>query len=247
MQRAAPPGAPPPRGNPLPRHSAVIPVPRLEDDFYDWHERHAAKKREAAAAEHPVIFIGDSITHLFEGHPGMPDHGDRLWRGEMARYRPLNLGFGWDRTQNVLYRLADGELDNQRPRLVVLAIGTNNLTGTQNAPTNTPEEVRDGVAAVCRLLRERCPGSRILLMAVLPRGAPEDPLRDAVRRTNALLAGAASSLENSCFLDIGDRFLDDAGRIPTTLMADLVHPTEAGYRIWLEALKPHLEAAIREA
>ena len=66
------------------------------------------------------------------------------------------------------------------PQWVILAIGTNNLTGTPNARANTPEEIVDGIDAIYREIRKRSPESRIILMAILPRGAqPNDPLRQA--------------------------------------------------------------------
>jgi len=109
-------------------NSATIATPVLEHDFYDWHERHRAKCLECERNNHDLVFIGDSITHLFEGDPAVPGRGERVWARYYGQRRALNLGFGWDRTQNVLWRLAHGEFAGQRPRLVVILIGTNNLT-----------------------------------------------------------------------------------------------------------------------
>ena len=217
--------------------NTVVPVPKLEEDFYDWHARHEAKCREAASRNHDLVFIGDSITHLFEGDPNVPGRGERVWKEYYGGRNGLNLGFGWDRTQNVLWRLAHGEFSRQTPRLVVILIGTNNLTGTANAPTNTPIEIVEGIRAICGQVVDASPTSRILLMGVFPRGAADDPLRERVHEVNAMLQEQVEDLHSVHFADIGDRFLSADGSIAVDIMSDGVHLTEKGYRIWAEAIE----------
>lgn len=231
--------------SPSPAESAAtVPVPKLENDFYDWYARHAAKAQAVAAGPHDLVFIGDSITHLFEGDPALPGRGEKLWTAFYGARRPLNLGFGWDRTQNVLWRLDHGEFAGQTPRLVVLLIGTNNLTGSANAPTNSPIEILAGIRAVCQRLHATSPASRILVMGVFPRSTPEDPLRQRIRELNALLRAETTTWPRVLFADIGERFLSADGTIPTALMNDRVHPTEAGYRIWADAIEPIVAGAL---
>ena len=226
------------------KHAAVVPVPKLENDFYDWYVRHEAKVVEAAGGACDLVFIGDSITHLFEGHPNWSGRGERVWAEFYSRRKVLNLGFGWDRTQNVLWRLDHGEFTGQTPRLVVLLIGTNNLTPTANAPRSSPEQIGEGIAAICQRIRSLSPESRILLMGILPRSEPDDVLRGDIHRANELLKDYSQTQVAIDFVDIGDRFVDETGRIPVTLMEDLVHPTEMGYRIWAEALEPTVLAVL---
>lgn len=218
-------------------NTAVVPVPKLESDFYDWYGRHEAKCREAASGNHDLVFIGDSITHLFEGDANVPDRGENVWKAYYGTRNALNLGFGWDRTQNVLWRLAHGALAGQTPRLVVLLIGTNNLTGTANASGNTPAEIVEGIEAICRQVSNASPKSRFLIMAVLPRAAASDPLRARIRELNALLLPRLGRRPGVEFMDIGSRFLSSDGSIPVDLMNDGVHPTEKGYSLWAEAIE----------
>ena len=151
--------------------------------------------------------------------------------------RTMNMGFGWDRTQNVLWRLRQGEFEGISPRWVVLLIGTNNLTGTNNARASTPAEVVDGIAAICREIRQRYPNSRIILMAILPRGSlPNHPLREPIAKTNQLLAQRFAGDPSVTYLDIGSRLLGADGTLSTGLMPDGTHPSDAGYQIWAEAL-----------
>jgi len=81
----------------------------------------------------------------------------------------LNIGFGWDRTPNVLWRLENGHFANQHPKLIMLNIGTNNFSRTANYPGDTPEDVVDGIAAILATLHKYSPETHIVVMAVFPR------------------------------------------------------------------------------
>ena len=222
-----------PEGN-----SAIIPIHKLEEDFYDWEQRHDAKCFECECSNHDLVFIGDSLTHFFEGHPDYPGRGEDVWTQFYAPRSALNLGFGWDRTQNVLWRLGHGEFAGQTPRLVVILIGTNNLTGTDNARTNTSIEIVEGIQAVCRHIREASPSSHILLMGLFPRSEAGSPLRNEVREINNMLQSMYEDHQSIEFLDIGNRFLSDDDSISTDIMNDGVHLTKKGYQIWSEAIDP---------
>jgi lysophospholipase L1-like esterase len=191
-----------------------------------------------------IVMIGDSITHFWAGLPqGPSQNGPLAWQRLFGRRRVLNLGFGWDRTQNVLWRLDHGEFDGLHPRYVVINIGTNNFSGTSHAKENTPAQVADGIRAICTRVRSKSPDSRIILMGVLPRGAKaEDPFRRKIAELNKLLR-EAGKVPGITFLDIGGQFLRPGGELPRTLMGDFCHPTEAGYSIWADALRPLLQDA----
>jgi lysophospholipase L1-like esterase len=147
------------------------------------------------------------------------------------------MGFGWDRTQNVLWRLRQGEFDGLSPHEVVLLIGTNNLTGSKNARANTPEEIVKGIEAICSQVKQRSPQSRLVVMAILPRGRKaDDPLREPIAMTNKLLAARFANDPAVTYLDIGAKFLAPDRTIPAELMPDGTHPSDAGYRIWADAL-----------
>ncbi|WP_369980724.1 GDSL-type esterase/lipase family protein [Xanthomonas bundabergensis] len=220
-------------------NTALIPVPWLEQDSYDWYARHHAALDAARRLQPEVVMIGDSITHFWAGPPQATRvSGAQAWQRTFGTTRVLNLGFGWDRTQNVLWRLRQGEVDGLAPRWVVINIGTNNLTGTANARASTPQEAADGVAAVVAEVRQRLPRSRIVLMGILPRGfAADAPLRDPIAQTNRLLAARFGHDPAVRWLDIGARFLQRDGSLPQALMPDSTHPSEEGYRIWGEALR----------
>jgi lysophospholipase L1-like esterase len=224
-------------------NSTFIPVPKLEDDCYDWYARHEAVLRIARKINPEIVLIGDSITHFWGGEPNEPARlrGPLAWQRAFGPYRTLNMGFGWDRIQNVLWRLDHGEFDGLSPRLVILNIGTNNLTGTQNARENTTDEIVEGIGEVVRRLRSFVPAVRIIQMGILPRGQlADDPFRPCIAEINRQLSQTAKQ-RNVEFLDIGPKMFSSDGSIPVEIMDDFTHPTEKGYQIWADALVPVLK------
>ncbi len=219
-------------------NTALIPVPRLETDSYDWYARHHAVLGAAKSLNPRVVMIGDSITHFWAGPPEAARVGGPLsWRHAFGDAVVANLGFGWDRTQNVLWRLRQGELDAMAPRTIVVNIGTNNLTGSDHARANTPAETAAGVAAVVQAVQARAPTSRIIVMAIFPRGRSiESAYRAPILATNRLLAKRFAHDPDVTYLDIGAAYLAKDGTLPPALMPDETHPSEAGYAIWADAL-----------
>jgi len=219
-------------------NTALIAVPLLEQDSYDWYARHHAELVWQQRVHPQVVLIGDSITHFWGGNPGAHNfNGPNAWDKVFGKMQTLNLGFGWDRTQNVLWRLRQGEFDGVAPEWVVLNIGTNNFTGSEHARSNTPEEIADATLEICREIHDRSPKSHIVLMGIFPRGESADSyFRIPVRQANALLAKQAAQLPYVKFLDIGAHFLTADGILPRSLFPDGTHPSEAGYAIWADAL-----------
>ncbi|HEX2750112.1 MAG TPA: GDSL-type esterase/lipase family protein, partial [Verrucomicrobiales bacterium] len=159
-------------------NTACLPKSRLEQDFYDWDSRHAGVLAAKERIHPDIVLIGDSITHLWGGEPLEPkgNRGAQAWQALFGERKVLNAGFGWDRTQNVLWRIGHGELDGVNPKLIVIHIGTNNLAGTGHARANTPAEIAEGIQAVVLQAKAKCPAAKVLLMAVFPRGEkPENP------------------------------------------------------------------------
>ncbi|MEA2722080.1 MAG: hypothetical protein QOJ39_3944, partial [Candidatus Eremiobacteraeota bacterium] len=144
-----------------------------------------------------------------------------------------NFGISGDRTQFVLWRLRNGELDGSNARVVVLMIGTNNLASA------TPENVAHGIAAIVDTVRTKLPNAVIVLNALLPRGEPGDPLRAKLADVNARIAPLADGAQVR-WLDAGPRFIDANGAILPELLPDKLHPSAAGYEVWAAALRPVL-------
>ncbi|WP_155616217.1 platelet-activating factor acetylhydrolase IB subunit [Xanthomonas vesicatoria] len=219
--------------------TSLIPVDWLEQDSYDWYARHRAALAAARSLKPEVVMIGDSITHFWAGPPQATRvSGPESWQWLYGKRPVLNLGFGWDRTQNVLWRIRQGELDGLDPRWVVLHIGTNNLTGTAQSRASTPAETVQGVDAIVREVRTRMPNSKLILMAIMPRGhTASSPQRAPIAETNRLLRARYAADPSVRLVDIGKQLLQPDGSLPEALMPDGTHPSEAGYRIWAQALR----------
>jgi lysophospholipase L1-like esterase len=224
-------------------NNAIVPVGKLEKDMYDWDKRHADVLAVKDTIKPEIVMIGDSITHFWGGQPLEPkgNRGAKAWNDLFGERKVLNIGFGWDRTQNVLYRIKEGELDGLSPKLVVIHIGTNNLSTSKNAPTNTPEQVVEAIGAIIGAVKGKCPDAKIILMGIFPRGEKADnPFREKIGTINKELAATYSSKPGIVYLDITSKLLNPDGSMSKDIMGDFLHPTEKGYAIWAEALKPHL-------
>ncbi|MGJ8657960.1 MAG: sulfatase/phosphatase domain-containing protein [Akkermansiaceae bacterium] len=211
-------------------HSAVIPQDKLHAAW--WQKRHNEKNKEAKGNAHDLIFVGDSITHFFE------TGGKETWDKFYAHRNALNLGFSGDRTENVLWRLNNGNLSNQQnAKVVVVMIGTNNTGHLKQDASETAE----GIQMIVSTIRARCPKAKILLLGVFPRGAePSHAMREINVEINQHIAKLADG-ERIHFLDISDHFLDEKGFLSKEVMPDDLHPKKLGYNVWAEAMEPALE------
>jgi lysophospholipase L1-like esterase len=224
-----------------PENTAIIPAGRLEKDFYDWDQRHAAVMAVKATLKPEIVLIGDSITHMWGGPPeeksGRGNRGLEAWKSVFGDRPVLNLGFGWDRTQNVLKRIELGELDGLAPKAVVILIGTNNLAGTKNARENTPAEIAEAIGVIVDKVQAKCPKAQIILTDVFPRGEkPDNPYRAKIAEINKGLTKLGGK-PRVTVLDLTSKFTNADGTISKDVMSDFLHPTAKGYAIWAEALR----------
>ena len=220
---------------------SVTPVPQNADPNGWWWKRHAQKMELVKKGGSKVVFIGDSITHFWEGA------GAAQWKKYFAGapYRALNLGYSADRTEHVLWRLDHGELDGYEARAVVLMIGTNN-TGHRPQEQEPPSDTIIGVRAVLDKIREKQPKAKIVLCPIFPRGAkPNDPLRvrnDIVNREIRRFADGKTVL----LCDFTAQFLTPDGTLPAEVMPDRLHPAAYGYEVWAAGVIPFLDYALSD-
>jgi len=219
-------------------NTALVPSYKLEEDFYDWDARHEEILKIQKQLNPEIVLIGDSIPHLWGGLPvDRHARGVNVWSKTFGNHRVLNMGFGWDRTQNVLWRLEHGEMDGTHPKVIVINIGTNNLTSSNRVRANTPAEIAEAIELICGHVRKKSPTSRIIVMGVFPRGfKPDDYYRTNVTELNAILAKNLADKPQTTFLNISDQFVAPGAELSRDIMSDGVHPTEAGYAIWGKAL-----------
>lgn len=205
-------------------HSAIKPVPREGG----WMTRHESFNKRVKEGNVDLLFIGDSITQGWEGS------GQKVWKEFYGDRNAVNLGIGGDRTQHVLWRLDNGNIEGISPKAAVIMIGTN------NSRDNTPEQIADGVTRIVQKLRKQLPKTKILLLAVFPRGeSPTDARRQVNEKTNAMIEKLSKD-DMVTYLDIGPKFLAEDGTLSRKIMPDLLHLSPAGYVIWAESIEPEL-------
>ena len=192
-----------------------------------WTLRNDAVNERVKQGNVDLLMIGDSITHGWEGG------GKKCWDKYYESRNAVNMGFGGDRTQHVLWRLEHGHLEGISPKLAVLMIGTNNSNGEDN----TAEEIADGIIAICKTIRDKCPNTKILILAIFPRG-PESSEQREKNDKASLLASKIADGKMIHYLDINDKFLTKDGFLSKKIMPDYLHPNEEGYKIWAEAIEP---------
>ena len=225
-------------------HSAVTPAPRPDQKW--WMPRHENILKRIAQGNVDLIMIGDSITH------GWEKSGKQTWDKYYAPRNAVNMGYGGDRTQHVLWRLENGELDGINPKLAVIMIGTNNSNGEDN----TSEEIADGIKAICAKIRQKLPKTKILILAIFPRGDAQQRkdknhdapfnLQWAKNNSASVLASSIADDKNIFYLDINSAFLNEDNVLTRKVMPDLLHPREKGYEIWAEAMEPTIKKLMGE-
>lgn len=194
------------------------------------------KDREALEKKGPIqlVFEGDSITDGWRGG------GKQVFNEYYKKYNTFNTGISGDRTEHLLYRLDEGEIDGLHPKAVMLMIGTNNLGARQS--------VRDtiaGVTCVVKTIHEKVPEAKILLLGIFPRGdKPDDHFRGEIKQVNEALS-KLNGQDNVTYLDIGEKFLQPDGTLPPDIMPDYLHPNAKGYKIWAEAVQPTLDEMMK--
>ena len=194
-----------------------------------WFNRLLRKRSQIVASkgEIDVVFIGDSITHNWESK-------GKAQLAELAKtYSILDIGYGGDRTQHVIWRCQNGELDGYKAKCVMLMIGTNNAY-----PRNDPKDVVKGIRRILDVIAEKQPQAKTLLLPIFVRGeGPGNVQRKANEEVNAAIKSFADG-EKVIWVDFNAKYLDKNGDTKQ-IMPDRVHPNAAGYKIWTNAVLPY--------
>lgn len=200
---------------------------KVNPGFMAAHEKFVAQAKEGKAR---LVFLGDSITAGWGSKAA-------IWNEAFGKYVPVNFGIGGDRTQHVLWRIENGELEVIKPQAVVLMIGTNN-SGADSA-----EDIAKGITAIVDTIKAKQPQTKILLLAVFPRGEkPTGKLgaaNEKLKQVNTTIAKLDDG-KTVHFLDIGGKFPVVDGNLSAEAMPDFLHLSESGYRIWADAISGKL-------
>ncbi len=196
-------------------------------------KRHEGFLAIAKKGDVDLLFLGDSITDGWRN-----GGGKKVWDEAFAPLKAANFGIGGDRTQHVLWRIENGELEGIKPKLAVLMIGTNN-------GGDSKEDVALGITVIVKEIQKRLPETKVLLLGIFPRGAKAD---DKGRAKNNQVNEIVAKLDDGKmvkYMDIGDKFLDEKKDLPKDIMPDALHPNAKGYQIWADAILPTVKEMMK--
>jgi lysophospholipase L1-like esterase len=226
------PAAPTPAAAVLEGVRADQPAPRSDQNSM---AAHAQLLQKAKQGRIDIYFEGDSIVRRW----GATDYPELLanWKENFYGWNAADFGWGADLTQNILWRLQNGELDGVDPKVIVLLVGTNNV-GTEPGDEAKVAEITRGVKAIVDLCRRKAPNATIILTAIFPRN-DNLAVMPTITQINARLARIADGTKLR-FLNINGCLADNDGRVIEGVLneRDKLHPTLKGYQIWADALKP---------
>ncbi|MDO4627966.1 MAG: GDSL-type esterase/lipase family protein [Planctomycetia bacterium] len=209
----------------LPR--TLVPANKMHEAW--WKARHEANCARIAQGNVDFLLIGDSITHGWDGAGKEIQaffYGDRNY---------VNMGFGGDQTQHVLWRLNDAPMDKIQPKAAMLLIGINSLWGDWE---NCSENVALGIQACVDKLQALYPDIKILVLDIFVVLEPESACRPRAAAASAKMRELLRDYKNVQFMDINDLWLNEKSEIPRELMGDLVHPSREGYILWGNRVEP---------
>ena len=209
--------------------------------------RYQEQKQRMEQGDVDLLWVGDSITHFWEGT------GKEVWNKFYGDRKAMNFAISGDRTGHVLWRMANSPMDKISPKMTVVMIGTNNIGHKkQNSDQmhSTPEETVEGIQAIVDQLKSYYPETKILLLEVFPRDEkPDGKYRQAVNSINEGLRKiyADGAVENVQLYSINDLLLTKDGVLTKEIMPDSLHPSAAGYEIWANAIEPMIAEALGDS
>lgn len=201
---------------------------RREPDTYEWNARHEDVLRYVRTHQPEIVLMGNSITHYWGGEPYHPRHvGQKVWDKLFRGRKVVNMGYGWDRIENLLWRIEHGELDDFKARKISILIGTNNLA------TDSDERIVRGIRQIVASVKARQPEAEVNVCAILPRKDVEPRIAGINRMLRPWVEADASLT----WTDATPVLTGKDGRILPELFTDGLHPNEKGYEQLAAVLK----------
>lgn len=202
-------------------------------DGYDWLKRHNQVIENIKKTNPNVIILGNSIINYWGGIPAAESglaRGENSWQKYLTPLKVQNAGFGWDRIENVLWRIYHGELNDFNGSKILVMIGTNNLG------LNSDEDIINGLQFLLEQIHLRKPTTEIIMAGILPRKNMEKQVAEINRKIKAM------TLKNGFkYVDFGKPLLKK-DKINTSLfVGDGLHPDKMGY----ELLGKEIEKAVK--
>lgn len=186
-----------------------------------WLDRAIASRRQIVESkgEIDLVFLGDSAAY------GWEKQGKDSLAELRKTYSVVNIGYADDSTQNVLWRVQNGELDHYTAKCILLAVGTDSVRNGKDKP----EEVASGIRQILDVIAKKQPKTTTLLLSVLPVGnGPKSASRVHGEKVNDIIKGYADG-KKVIWVDFTNNLLDAKGD-NLMWMPDRGHLSAVGYR-----------------
>lgn len=206
---------------------------KQQRDSYNWYNRHEAELALNAKENPDILMVGNSITHFWGGEPAFPQRcfGQKSWNKMFKGKKAHNMGFGWDRIENVMWRFYHGELDGIQAKKMFIMLGTNNIG------YNTYDEILQGVLNVIEIAKSRQPGMKIYVQGIYPRRDKEAEIAAYNKRLEEALKGT-----DVTYIEVASALTDENGKlVESRFIGDGLHPNEEGYNRLAAILKKYVD------
>ena len=184
-----------------------------------------AQDAVAPPPKNAVVFIGASSIVRWNLPQYFPELGAQA----------INRGFGGSESVDSV-RYVNRIVIPYHPRVVVYYAGDNDVERNVPAP-----EIAHQFALFEEKVHDALPDTKVIFISIKP------SLRrwkwiETIRTANALVKAYCLKTPHTQFMDIEQQMLGADGKPnPEFLVADGLHMTPAGYRIWTDALRPLLK------
>ncbi|HZZ41652.1 MAG TPA: GDSL-type esterase/lipase family protein [Tepidisphaeraceae bacterium] len=134
---------------PSPDEPPSIPVAKIGRTGPRFLKLHESFLKRAKEGNIDLLFLGDSITERWNA-------AKDIWQEHYAKYNPANFGISGDRTEHVLWRIDHNELDGIHPKVVVLMIGTNNVSTNNTADQIAAADKKSSPKSIRPYPKQKC-------------------------------------------------------------------------------------------
>ncbi|PKA97705.1 lysophospholipase L1-like esterase [Flavobacteriaceae bacterium MAR_2009_75] len=227
-------------------NSAIVPAPSAEyrsaagwvegKDW--WAQADDINKICSNSSNVDLLLIGNSITQGFGGSRSLVTHrpGEEATEEYFSEIHWINAGISGDRTQNILWRLGNGNYENANPKNVVLTIGVNNF------PFDSADEIIEGIRNTVELAKYKFPSAKIHLFGPLVTGTLQElSQRKKYWKVHDGLKNFKGEPQVT-YHEISRFFIDTHGELKKDLFSDDgIHLKPKGYKVWAKYIKQHID------
>ena len=192
-------------------------------DSYNWRDYHADILSNIKNFSPKTVVLGNSIMHRWGGanHPTYPCMaGKASWDKETLGKGVVNMGAGWDKIENILWRVQHGTLDGYKADRVIVAIGVNNFNSG-----DTPHAIAEGIRTLIKAIQLRQPEAEVKVCGIFPMRSAEKKIASI----NKLIKRVVKE-EGAIYANPGKLLLTNKNSVNMSLyLSDGLHLNANGY------------------